>query len=109
MPVNRKENRPDGFWGGLLQNGCFVSREIFIFKILERVHSLTEAFLGENIVFSRRTAESAIFNLAFTGLCKSELGIVWNSPPGRRSGFILCPSSRNLSECSVRVSRSTSA
>ena len=50
-----------------LPKNCFVSWEIFIFKILGRVHSLTEAFLGENIVFSRRTAESAIFNLAFTG------------------------------------------
>ena len=40
----------------------FVSREIFIFKILGRVHSLAEAFLGEIIVFLRKKAESAIFN-----------------------------------------------
>jgi hypothetical protein len=33
----------------------FVSREVFIFKILGRVHSLTEAFLCEIIDFSGRT------------------------------------------------------
>jgi len=61
--VSRK--RKDNKSGRVLEKSsksCFVSWEIFIFKILERVHSLTEAVLGENIGFSRRTAESAIFN-----------------------------------------------
>src|SRR5438034_9513287 len=50
------------------RKSCFVSREIFIFKTLERVHSLTEVVLGENIGFSRRTAESAISNPGIYGI-----------------------------------------
>ena len=48
-----------------LPKNCFVSWEIFIFKILGSGHSLTEAFLGENIVFSRRTSRSHVFQRAF--------------------------------------------
>src|SRR5437870_11770139 len=39
----------------------FVSREIFIFKILERVHSLTEAVLGENIDFFAQNSRISHF------------------------------------------------
>ncbi len=44
-----------------LPKNCFVSWKIFIFKILGRVHSLTEAFLGENTAFWRRTSRSQVF------------------------------------------------
>jgi len=48
-----------------------VSPEIFIFKILGMFHSLSEAVLGENIGFSRRTAESAIFNPGIYGMMQA--------------------------------------
>jgi len=48
-----------------------VSREIFIFKILGSGHSLTEAVLGENIDFSRRSAESTIFNPGIYGIMQA--------------------------------------
>ena len=53
------------------RKGCLVSPEIFIFKILGMFHSLSEAVLGENIGFSRRTAESAIFNPGIYGMMQA--------------------------------------
>src|SRR5207249_6760618 len=99
----RKDNGPDRLRTRFLRKGRFVSREIFIFKILGRVHSFTEVVLGENIGFSRRTAGSAHFQC---GHLRDYASVNWASYgtplPDRRSGFILCPSSRNLSECSLR-------
>ena len=69
----------------------FVSREIFIFEILERVHSLTEAILGENIGFSRRTAESATFNMGVYGMMQASTG--HHMEPPSQTGYLgLIPS-----------------
>jgi len=48
-----------------------VSREIFIFKILGRVHSLAEAFLGEIIGFSRRIRQLEVFNWGIYGMMEA--------------------------------------
>ena len=67
-----------------------MSREIFIFKILGRVHSLTEAILGQNIGFSRTTAESAHFQ---SGHLRDYASVNWAAYetrlPDYRSGPVL--------------------
>ena len=74
-----------------LQRAGFLSREIFIFKILERAHSLTEAILGENIGFSRRTAESATFNMGIYGMMQAPTG--HHMEPPSQTGYLgLIPS-----------------
>ena len=73
-----------------LPKNCFVSWEIFIFKILGGGHSLSGMFLGEIIGFSRRVGRSAVFNWGIYGIMQS---VNWAAYGTRlsdyRSGLVL--------------------
>ena len=55
----------------------------FYFQNSRKVHSLTEAFLGENIVFFAQNEPITRFSVSVHLYhCKRELGAIWSSPLG---------------------------